>query len=479
MKLRGVAAFVAAAMSVLVNQNGWSCSEIFIGKSAGGEYKVSGRTMDLLVPTFPQLMMSPRGMERTALLPSEGDTPITWTAIYGSVDMYIFDINVCTDGINEAGLSAALLWCEDSAYPSGQSDRAMSVNYWAQYCLDMHSLVSEAVADVRGMKVYNPLPILPTPLHLILHDATGDSAVLEYDGSGNLNVYTPGSSPTAYNGVMTNEPFYPLQIANLLNYKPWGGPSDLPGDDEPESRFVRGSYCLKQMYRPLNNQLAVGNVFQFIEYLATPYMAGSGPDAPWPTVWTTVRDHLEMTYYFDTFTQPGVRYVHLNDLDFTSGQSLKALEVDTSTEGDVGSGFLAVDYNPAGFNAYKALSINPYKVYATMPFNYTLYLSQDITKPFDFYVVAAKTGFSWSIDLDGNVEEGIKPALRNVPSAKAPILLSVTPAAVIPINMRQQEITFYCVAVEAGKKPPIAHLYDLEIDTPEVIYMDKEIMTVK
>jgi len=479
MKLRVLTALFAVAVIVLANQSAWSCSELFVGQSATDDYRISARTMDLCIPTFPQLVLSPRGIERIALLPSAGDTPVSWTAIYGSVNVYVFNTNICTDGVNEAGLSAALLWSEGSVYPTGQSDRAMSLNYWSQYCLDKYSLVAEAVADVRDMKIYNPLSVLPAALHLVLHDANGDSAVLEYDDSGNLKVYTPTSSPTAYNGVLTNEPFYPLQIANLANYKPWGGALDLPGGSEPESRFVRGSYCLKQMYTPRSDQEAVGNTFQFIQYMATPYMAGSGSEAPWPTTWTTVRDQTELTYYFDTYNKPGVRYTYLKDIDFTAGQSMKAQWLDDSNEGDVGSRFLAIDYNPNGLNSYKALSINPYRIYPFMPFSYSIYLSQDITKAFDFYVVATAGGITLSIDFDGKIEDGIKPILRNVPSAKASILLSVTPAAVFPLEVRGQVVTFYCVAVEVGKTPPIASLEDLMTSTPYVIYMDKEPMTVK
>ncbi|MCX6339438.1 MAG: linear amide C-N hydrolase [Candidatus Aureabacteria bacterium] len=466
---------VVVASILFIGQCAWSCSELFLNN----EFRISARTMEFLIPMFPQMVLSPCGVERTALLPSEGDTPITWTAKYGSVSIYAFGQNICTDGINEHGLSAAILWCEDSKYPTQQSDRAMSINYWAQYFLDMHLNVADAVVDARDLKLYNPLQaLISANLHLVLHDSSGDSAVLEYDGLGNLNVYRPDSTPTAYNGVMTNEPFYPLQIANLMNYKPWGGALDLPGDYESESRFVRGSYCLKEMYSSVSHQAAVGAAFQFIEYLAWPYMSSIDPP-PWFTLWTAVRDHADLTYYFTTMLKPGVRSAYLNYLDFTAGQSMKMQGLDDSNEGDVGGGFLAMDYHPNGLNSYKPLSINPYKLFPQFPFSYTLYLGQNITKAFDLYVVATGAGQTWTIYLDGKVEEGIKPVLKNQPGARAPILLSVTPGAVFPIEARGQQVTFYVVAVEAGKIPPALSLEGLAENTPNVIYMDKEQMTIK
>ena len=45
---------------------------------------------------------------------------------------------ICTtDGVNEAGLAANVLWLAESEYPSNSGDRpAMSVAVWAQYVLD-------------------------------------------------------------------------------------------------------------------------------------------------------------------------------------------------------------------------------------------------------------------------------------------------------------------------------------------------------
>jgi hypothetical protein len=114
-----------------------------------------------------------------------------------------------------------------------------------------------------------------------------------------------------------------------------------------------------------------------------------------------------------------------------------------------------------------------------LPFSYTLYLWKDITKAFDLYVFAATPIGVYSIDLDGKLREGIVPILKNVQGAKAPISYRVEPQVILPPDASGQPITFYTVAVETGKIPPIDGIAELSDTSPYVIYMDKEPMTVK
>ena len=51
-----------------------------------------------------------------------------------------------TDGVNEAGLSANLLWLVESEYPTYDgSTPGLSIAAWAQYVLDRFATVQEAV----------------------------------------------------------------------------------------------------------------------------------------------------------------------------------------------------------------------------------------------------------------------------------------------------------------------------------------------
>lgn len=467
---------VAAAVFTPV-QSLWACSEIFLTK---GGYYASSRTMDFPTPMFPMLVQSPRGVKRSAILSSGKDTPLSWEALYGSVCIYGMNIALCTDGLNEAGFSAAILWCEDSVYPTAQSDRALSVNVWAQYFLDRYAYVADAVVDARTIKVYNPIRgIFNTPLHLVLHDATGDSAIFEFDDAGNLDIYRPTTPIDAYGGVMTNEPFFPAQLANLTYYEPWGGGQVIPGDDDSLSRFVRGSYCLRQMLTPTSSAQAAIFAFNFIQFLATPMITDPHGEIAWPTIWTSVRDHQGLAYAFNAWDAPSLRHVSLKELDFTAGQSMRAQWFADSAEGDVSEGFYGIWVDSDFIIMFKPLSVNPTRVAPQIPFSYSLYLNNDITKAFDFYVFAETPIGVYSIDFDGVLYDGIVPILKNILSMKAPVLIRVDPKVILPAEASGQPITFYTVAVEAGKIPIISSLDDLNGTSPYVIYMDKESMTVK
>ena len=59
------------------------------------------------------LWLFPRGMKRHGAV---GPNAINWTSKYGSIVTSAFDIS-STDGMNEKGLVANLLWLAESSYP--------------------------------------------------------------------------------------------------------------------------------------------------------------------------------------------------------------------------------------------------------------------------------------------------------------------------------------------------------------------------
>ena len=67
--------------------------------------------------------------------------------------------------------------------------------------------------------------ILQQALHLVIEDATGDSAVIEYI-DGKAKIYH-GREYT----VATNSPTFDKQIEHLKEYKMFGGEKPLPGDN--------------------------------------------------------------------------------------------------------------------------------------------------------------------------------------------------------------------------------------------------------
>ena len=90
-------------------------------------------------------------------------------------------------------------------------------------------------------------PTLPNgaaaAFHLSLSDATGDSAVLEYDNE--KLVIHHGKQYT----VMTNSPTYGEQLALNSYWQGIGGLTFLPGTNRAADRFARASFLLAQFQR--------------------------------------------------------------------------------------------------------------------------------------------------------------------------------------------------------------------------------------
>ena len=143
---------------------------------------ITARSMDWKTDVATNLWIFPQGMQRTGEV---GPGSVKWTSKYGSVIATGYDIST-TDGVNEAGLSANLLWLVESEYPPVHKGKpGLSIAAWAQYVLDNFSTVAEAVAVLETEPFTVVTAKVPgesrlATLHLSMSDASGDSAIIEY-----------------------------------------------------------------------------------------------------------------------------------------------------------------------------------------------------------------------------------------------------------------------------------------------------------
>jgi|GEM_PF-1316624 len=300
-----------------------ACSDAFV--SSGGQ-KVSARNLDWGTQEPMLVTISPRGVCRKSVPVKPGDQPVSWVSQYGTVvaRMYSFGAYMPVDGMNEYGLSGGLLMMMGAKYPALDSRPSLSDVFWLFYFLDNCRTVAEAVDLAPGVRVD-----CVVPQHLVLHDPSGDTAVMEYV-NGQLNIYRPPQ----YNGVMTNEPPYPDQLANLLNYEGFGGTLPLPGGVASESRFVRASWYHQTLPVPETSEQAIGSVLAIMQNIAKPLVPGVSH-----TLWTAVHDHSALRYYWRSFYHPDLRYVDLNTIDVSAGNPVRVLDLYADLVGDVGEYF--------------------------------------------------------------------------------------------------------------------------------------------
>jgi len=285
---------------------------------------ITARTMDWKVDTGSNLWAFPRGLVRDG---AAGDRSITWTSRYGSVITSAYDI-ATTDGLNEAGLVANVLWLVESGYPATDDERPLlSIAAWTQYVLDNFATVAEAVEELATEPFVIVTDAVPgeerlTTLHLSLSDSSGDSAIFEYiDGA--LVIH----HDRAYQ-VMTNSPTFDQQLAIAAYWEEIGGTVMLPGTNRAADRFARARFYVNAVPQVEDRRVSLASVLSVIRSVSVPYGI-STPDQPniSSTQWRTVADHKDLTYFFDSALSPGVFWVALTDMDLSEGAPACRLDV--------------------------------------------------------------------------------------------------------------------------------------------------------
>ena len=130
----------AAALAVFPPQAEACTRAVYLGPDG---MTVTGRTMDWREDPLTNLYIFPRGVVRRG---ANTDKTVFWTSKYGSLSAAGYDIGI-TDGMNEAGLVANLLFLPESVYERpGDTRPVMGLSVWTQYVLDNFATVDEAVA---------------------------------------------------------------------------------------------------------------------------------------------------------------------------------------------------------------------------------------------------------------------------------------------------------------------------------------------
>ncbi|MCJ0905701.1 linear amide C-N hydrolase [Rhodococcus sp. ARC_M6] len=285
---------------------------------------ITARSMDWKVDLGTNLWAFPRGMERAGCA---GPSSITWTSLYGSVIATAYDL-CTTDGVNDAGLSANLLWLVESEYPTYDgSTPGLSIALWAQYVLDRYASVKEAVEALAAEPFTLVTASVPgedrlATLHMSLSDAGGDSAIVEYiDGR-----------PTIHHNrdyqVMTNSPIFDKQLAVNEYWKQINGTVMLPGTNRAADRFARASFYVDAIPKTDDARTALAATFSVIRNVSVP-LGISTPDEPniSSTRWRTVVDHKRGLYFFESAMTPNTFWVDVSSIDLSEGSGVRKLDL--------------------------------------------------------------------------------------------------------------------------------------------------------
>lgn len=287
---------------------------------------LTGRTMDFATEIPANLWIFPRGMERSGQV---GRQSFRWRSRFGSLAVSSWDIST-TDGMNEKGLVANLLWLVESQYPNFNKSgpkKGMAISLWAQYVLDQFATVEEAVRALKKEPFVIVSDFIPgtdkfTTVHLSISDASGDSAIFEYINGKLMIHHNPSYT------VMTNDPTYKDQLAIKKYWEAVPGKTFLPGSVTPADRFVRASFFIQSIPQTEDERISVASVFSVLRNVSVPYgFTIEGFPNLSTTRWRAVADQKNLTYYFETTLTPNIFWVDFKKISFRASESVKKLDL--------------------------------------------------------------------------------------------------------------------------------------------------------
>lgn len=303
---------------------------------------VVGRTMEFPNALGTNITLLPRGFRGVGT--GRDADGLTWTAQHGLVGMDAFDLpGTLTDGMNERGLYAGLLYmpgfCQYTPADDQDPGSLLSIVDVVAYVLGTSADVDEAVAAmdraVVWPAVFGPFGF-PPPAHLVLHDATGRSTVVEWrDGTMELH-----DNPI---GVACNWPHLDWHLTNLRNYISLSaanpapttidgvelsamgqgpGMRGLPGDASSPSRFVRAT-ALTATLRPVpTGEEMERTVLHVLNNFDIPQgFVRDGDDAANDdhTLWSSVANLGGRRYVIRSYDNPVPQVIDLGTADFAPG----------------------------------------------------------------------------------------------------------------------------------------------------------------
>lgn len=303
---------IVASFVFLFGGNAYACSEIFV--CFKNQALISARNFDFIDGVgniFHTRVDTPRESQHVP----QGCTPLTWKAKYASISFNkIFTAEgqrtlAGVDGMNTEGFKAGTYFLTDSRFTSVSSGKAIDVGSLLQYMLDTCSSVEQAINDITSGEyavTATEMPGLEIKLHLFIHDANGESAIVEFIDRETIITRNPQVP------VITNTK-YDESLEHLKTCDGFGGKNPVGGTESSLDRFTRAAYAYKNIAQYAKetgkNTFSVWDGFGAIQSVAVPPAFAHGF-----TQWTIVSDIYNRNMYFRTAANASVVKIDLNQI---------------------------------------------------------------------------------------------------------------------------------------------------------------------
>lgn len=323
--------FCFFVLSLAVSHPAKACSDVML--KTEGDYAVSCRTMDFSYPLGSRIEIIPRG-EKWQSTSQNGAKGFQWSSKFGFVGISVQGLPVISDGLNEKGLSAAVLWLEGTKYPEPKDKtRAISIEDSLRWILGSFASVAELKKGLENVELtghYIKAMHMFPPLHISVHDAAGNSLVIEFTNA-QIKLY---DNP---NGVLTNQPDFEFQTKNLA-YREWKlklarSAVGVPGEWYPVERFERASIVRSSLPTPTNLAQAIAQGVHVLNTVQVQYKA-PGTDSEGGkqgdfdhTLWSVVRDHKTPSIYWRSKDNQSLQFLDFAQIDFSGKTTYAPVEI--------------------------------------------------------------------------------------------------------------------------------------------------------
>ncbi len=308
---------------------------------------VVGRSYESHEVLDAKITMIPRGFRGASIGPNNTEGK-TWTSKYGVVGVDAFGIaEMMSDGMNEKGLYAGLQlmpgFCEYTPSDQAISEKSMVVCHVAAYVLGTSATVGEACEAMNEVTLWSDVPHhnpLAPPMHITLHDKSGDSAVLEWR-QGEMIVH---ENPI---GVVCDAPYFDWHVDNLRNYlnlstlnpnsstingvevkAMWqgAGMQGLPGDWSSPSRFVRTTSYISHLRPIATGKELEKSAFHLLNAFDIPKGLIRGDEQVANdafTPWSSMSNLTDLRYAIRTYGNSVPHLVDLKNVDFDRSEPVE------------------------------------------------------------------------------------------------------------------------------------------------------------
>ena len=207
-KIRTLSISVVVFLALGVQQPSESCTTLLLGSK---ERPVLGRNYDYFFGDG-MIVVNKRDMTKVAI---SLDTPIKWTSKFGSVSFNQYGREFPCGGMNEKGVTIAVLWLSSTQYETPDERPSINPLQWVQYQLDTAASLQDVIDSQKRVRVRR---FIGAMLHYFVADKSGKCAVIEFI-DGKRVVYSGKSLP----GAALANSTYNDSVSHLQQYKEFGG----------------------------------------------------------------------------------------------------------------------------------------------------------------------------------------------------------------------------------------------------------------